>query len=88
MVVNSPVTTNGLETGTINGEEMKQPIINYRTGNLHFTNWLANCETACANYTVFLRFRNESVNPVPGNDNRQEQPQVPQGRVKFGIIGA
>lgn len=70
MVVNSPVTTNRLETVTINGEEMEQPNITYRTGNLHFTNWLANCETACANYTVFLRFRNESINPVPGNYNR------------------
>lgn len=57
MVVNSPVTTN--ENG-----------ITYRTGNLHFTNWLANCETTCSNYTVFLRFRNESINPVPGNPNR------------------
>ena len=70
MVVNSPVKTNSLETVTINGEEMEQPNITYRTGNLHFTNWVANCETPCANYTVFLRFRNESVNPVPGNHNR------------------
>ena len=70
MVVNSPVTTNSLDTVTINGEEMQQPNITYRTGNLHFTNWLADCETACANYTVFLRFHNESINPVPGNHNR------------------
>ena len=70
MVVNSPVTTNSLETVTINGEEMEQPNITYRTGSLHFTNWVANCETPCANYTIFLRFRNESVNPVPGNYNR------------------
>jgi len=70
MVVASPVTTNGSETVTINGVEMSQPQVDYRTGNLHFTNWLANCETACSNYTIFLRFRNESINPVPGNQNR------------------
>ena len=70
MAVDSPVTTEGTEKVTINGTEMEQPKLNYRTGYLSFTNWLAGCESDCSNYTVFLRFRNESINPVPGNHNR------------------
>ena len=70
MVVKSPVTTNGMETVTINGVEQEQPKITYRTGDLHFTNWMADRDSACANYTVVLRFRNEAINPLPGTQNR------------------
>ena len=70
MVIASPVTTNSMETVTINGESTTQPNITYRCGDLHFTNWMADRDSACENYTLVLRFRNESINPVPGNQNR------------------
>ena len=73
MVIASPVTTNSMETVTINGEETTQPNITYRCGDLHFTNWLADRDSALENYTLVLRFRNESINPVPGNQNRPIQ---------------
>ena len=70
MVVHSPVTTNSMETVTIDGVEQQQPNITYRTGDLHFTNWLADRNSACDSYTLVLRFRNEAINPVPGDHNR------------------
>ena len=73
MVIASPVTTNSMETVTINGEETTQPNITYRCGDLHFTNWLADRDSALGNYTLVLRFRNESINPIPGNQNRAIQ---------------
>ena len=73
MVVASPVSTNGTETVEINGEETTQPVIYYRTGDLHFTNWMADHDSACDTYTLVLRFRNESINPIPGNQNRPIQ---------------
>ena len=65
--------TNSMETVTINGEETTQPNITYRCGDLHFTNWLSDRDSALENYTLVLRFRNESINPVPGNQNRPIQ---------------
>lgn len=73
MVIASPVTTNSTETVTINEVEQNQPNITYRCGDLHFTNWLADRDSALENYTLVLRFRNESINPVPGNQNRPIQ---------------
>ena len=73
MVIASPVSTNSTETVTINGEETQQPNITYRCGDLHFTNWRAGHDSACENYTLVLRFRNESINPIPGNQNRAIQ---------------
>ena len=70
MAVNSPVTTNSIETVTIDGVEQQQPNVTYRTGDLHFTNWLAGRDSACDSYTLVLRFRNEAINPVPGDHNR------------------
>lgn len=70
MVVRSPVTTNSMETVTIDGVEQQQPNITYRTGDLHFTNWMADHDSACGNYTVVLRFRNEAINPLSGYQNR------------------
>ena len=73
MVIASPVTTNSTETVTINGEETTQPNITYRCGDLHFSNWMEDRDSVCENYTLVLRFRNESINPVPGNQNRAIQ---------------
>ena len=73
MVIASPVSTNSMETVTINGVETTQPNVSYRCGDLHFTNWLAGRDSACENYTLVLRFRNESINPIPGNQNRAIQ---------------
>jgi hypothetical protein len=73
MVVHSPVTTNSMETVTINGVTQEQPNITYRCGDLHFSNWVADRVSALENYTLVLRFRNESINPVPGNQNRPIQ---------------
>ena len=84
MVVASPVTTNSLETVTIDGVEQTQPNITYRTGTLKLTKWFADRTANCENYTVFLRFRNEAINPLPGNQNRV----VKIGGVWSGAAGA
>ena len=70
MVVRSEVTTNSIETVTIDGVEQEQPNITYRTGTFKLTKWFADISENCRNYTVVLRFRNESVNPQPGTQNR------------------
>ncbi len=70
MVVRSPVTTNSTEIVTIDNVEQEQPNITYRTGTLQLKKWFTDRTADCSNYTLFLRFRNEAINPLPGTQNR------------------
>ncbi|MGI5869450.1 MAG: hypothetical protein ACOX9C_08420 [Kiritimatiellia bacterium] len=72
MIIDSPVTTNGMVDVVINGVSTNVPVIAYETGALSTTSWLGDWPTnqVCSNYTVVTRFRSNEINPVSGNPNR------------------